>query len=59
MLTASGGAVAAFRYIVVYNDTAANKELISFFDYGSSVTLLDTNQLNFDFDGTNGLLQLA
>ena len=27
-LSASGGAVAAFQYIVIYNDSASNKELI-------------------------------
>src|SRR5688572_2484460 len=34
VLTASG-AVATFRYVVVYNDTAANDELICWYDYGS------------------------
>ena len=37
-LEASGGAVAAFQYVVIYNDTASNKELIGFYDYGSAVT---------------------
>lgn len=58
-LTASGGAVAPFRYVVIYNDTATNDELICWFDYGSSVTLNDTETFLLDFDGTNGLLQIA
>lgn len=58
-LTASGGAVAAFRYIIIYDDTAANDELICYFDYGSSLTLNDTDSLTLDFDATNGLLQIA
>jgi hypothetical protein len=58
-LTASGGSVAAFRYIVIYNDTATNDELIGWYDKGASVTLLDGDQLNIDFDGTNGVLQIA
>jgi len=58
-LTASGGSVAAFRYIVIYNDTATNDELIGWYDTGASVTLLDGDQLNIDFDGTNGVLQIA
>lgn len=58
-LTASGGAVAAFQYIVIYNDTAASDDLICWFDYGSSLTLADGETLTLDFDGTNGLLQIS
>lgn len=59
VLTASGGSVAAFRYITIYSNTATNKELIGYYDYGSSLTLNDTDTLTLDFDGTNGLLQIA
>lgn len=59
VLSASGGAVATFRYVVIYNDTATNDELICWFDYGSNVTLADGESLTLDFDGTNGLLQIA
>ena len=58
-LTASGGAVAAFRYVVIYNDTATNDELIAFYDYGSDQTLLDGEIMTLDFSPTNGVLQLA
>lgn len=58
VLTATG-AVGPFRYVVVYNDTATNKELIAFADYGSSVSLAAGETLNIDFDGTNGLLTIA
>ena len=59
-LTASGGAVATFRYVVIYNDTATNKELIAFFDYGAAgVTLADTETFLIDFDGTNGFMTVA
>lgn len=59
VLTASGGSVAAFQYIVIFNDTATNKELIGWYNYGSALTLLNTETLTLDFDATNGLLQIA
>lgn len=59
ILAASGGSVGPFRYVVIYNDTASNDELIGWFDYGSSITLLDTDTFTIDFDATNGLLQLV
>lgn len=58
-LTASGGSVAAFRYVVLYDDTAASDQLIGFWDYGSSLTLADGESLTLDFDGSAGALQLA
>lgn len=40
--TAAGGAMAEFRYVVLYNDTATNDELICWFDRGAGLTLADT-----------------
>lgn len=57
-LTASG-TVPTFRYVVIYNDTATNDELIAWFDYGSAVDMLANDTLLLDFDGTNGLLQIV
>lgn len=48
-ITASGGAIATFRYAVLYNDTATNDELIGFWDYGSAVDLADGESLTVDF----------
>lgn len=59
VLTASGGAVAAFRYIVLYDDTATNDELIGFYDYGSALTLNDGETLTLDFDSSAGVIQIA
>jgi hypothetical protein len=51
--------VGPFRYVVIYNDTAAADELIAFYDYGSEITLASGETFTIDFDGTNGFLQLA
>jgi len=47
-LTATGD-VPAFRYAIIYNDTAANDELICYFDYGSEVTLHANDTFKLDF----------
>ncbi len=57
-LTASGGSVAAFRYVVIYNDTVTNDPVIGYYDYGSSLTLNDGDTFTIDI-GSNGILTLA
>ena len=47
-LTATGD-VPAFRYVIIYNDTAANDELICWYDYGSEVTLANGDTFKLDF----------
>lgn len=58
ILTASG-AVGPFQYIVIYNDTATNDELIAWFDYGSAVTLANTDTFTIDFDASAGVLTIV
>lgn len=58
-LTASGGSVASFRYVILYDDTATNDELIGYYDYGSAVVLADGESLLLDFDGSAGALTIS
>jgi hypothetical protein len=53
VLTASG-AVGPFRYVYLYNDTAASDNLIGYWDYGSSISLANTETFTVDF-GSNVL----
>jgi len=61
VLTSSGGSTGPFRYIYIYNDTSTSPAdpLIGYYDYGSALTLNDSETLTIDFDDTNGVLQLA
>lgn len=47
-LTASGGSIGPFRYVILYNDTAASDELICWFDRGVALTLADTESYTID-----------
>ncbi len=61
--TASGGAIATFRYVIVYNDTATSAAgadpLICVFDFGSAVNITSGNTFTVDFDATNGLFTIT
>lgn len=57
-LTATG-AVGPFQYVYLYDDTASNKELIAYYDYGSAVTLGNGDTFTIDFDASNGVLTIA
>lgn len=58
-ITGTGGAIPTFRYVAVYNDTAAGDEVICWFDYGSNIDLAQDETLTIDFDGTNGLFKIT
>lgn len=60
VITATGGAIATFRYVVLYNDSATSPAdaLIGYLDYGSGLTLADTETLTVDL-GASGILQVT
>ncbi len=51
VITASGGTVGPFQYVVLYNDTPSSPvdPLIGWWDHGSAVTLQDTETFTVDF----------
>jgi hypothetical protein len=55
VFTASGGSIGPFRYAVLYNDTTASpaKPLVAWWDYGSSITLSDTDSFTVKFNNTS------
>lgn len=59
VLTASGGSVAPFRYVVLYNDdpTSPADPLIGWYDIGSDITLANGETLTLDF--TTGFATVA
>ena len=57
VLTASG-TVPTFRYVVLFNQTATNDELIGWYDYGAAVDLLNGETFTITWDAA-GILTLA
>lgn len=55
------GAVGPFQYAVLYNDTQATpaKPLVGWWDYGSAISLANTETLTVVFDATNGIATVA
>lgn len=59
VFTATAGGIGPFRYAILYNNTAAGDELIGWWDYGTSITLLDGETLTVDFDPGTGVLTIT
>jgi hypothetical protein len=59
VFTASGGSIGPFRYVGLYNDTPTSPldPLIQYWDYGSSITLLDGETFTVDF--TTSVMTIA
>lgn len=60
VFTAVGGSIGPFRYAVLYNDTPTSPAdpLIGWWDYASSITLLDGGTFTWDANAANGVIQL-
>lgn len=58
--TAAGGSIAAFRYVIVYDDTPSSPAdpLVGVLDYGSALTLTDGNTFTVDV-GATGIFRLS
>jgi hypothetical protein len=52
--TAAGGSFGPFRYVVLYNDTQTTpaKPLVGWYDYGSAISVNDTESFTVDFGAT-------
>jgi len=57
VITATG-TVPAFRYAILYNNSATNDELIGWYDYGATVNLLNGETFTVNWDAA-GILTLT
>lgn len=58
VLTASG-AVGPFQYIYVYDDGSTGDKLCWYYDYGSALTLANTDTLTLNFSSDDGVLTIS
>ena len=55
----ASGSVESFRYIIIYNSSSLQKNLICWYDHGSLVTLGSGDSYFFDFNQEVGLFSLS
>jgi hypothetical protein len=58
VVTAAGGPIGPFQWAVIHNSSKSNK-IVGYYNYGSSITLLDTETFTVDADPTNGILTVT
>ena len=58
VICAASGSVGPYRYVVLYNKTATNKNLIGYWDKGYSVSLASGQSETLSIDNTTGLLTI-
>lgn len=56
-----GSIVGPFRYLYIFNDTSTSPvdPLLGYYDYGTSLTLLEGDSFTVDFSDSNGVLTLT
>ena len=61
VITATGAAIAQFRYLYLYNNTPTSPvdPGVAIFDYGSALDLADGETLTVNFDGAGGVWTMA
>ena len=52
VITASGGALADFRYVYLYDDTVTGDPLVAVWDHGSTVSLSDGDSANINVNAS-------
>lgn len=58
-ITASGGNIGPFEYVVLFNKTTASGNLIGWYDYGTALTITNGNTFSVQFDPTNGVFTIT
>lgn len=58
VITATGGPIGPFRYVIIYNDTPTSPADpgIGWYDYGEEITLAAGEEFTVDFDQALGLI---
>jgi hypothetical protein len=67
VFTASGGTIGPFQYAVLYYSTGVTSSTINgssapalaWYDYGSAITLNNTETFTLTWDGSSGILQIT
>lgn len=58
LVLSASGAVATFRYVILYNDTSTGDLLIGWYDYGSGITMANLDTFTIDFNASSGALTI-
>jgi hypothetical protein len=60
LFTASAGGIGPFQYAILHNSSSSPAEkIIGWYNYGSAVTLNDTETFTVDFDPSTGALTIT